>query len=40
MSRNEIDVMAAWSLIKLGDSVAAAPLLAAAIGRYDRAHAR
>lgn len=40
MSRDEIDVMAGRCLIELGDPVAAAPLLTAAIGRYDLAHAR
>ncbi|WIX85742.1 helix-turn-helix transcriptional regulator [Amycolatopsis sp. DG1A-15b] len=40
MSRDEIDVMAGRCLIELGDPVSAAPLLTAAIDRYDRAHAR
>jgi transcriptional regulator with XRE-family HTH domain len=40
MSRDEIDVMAGRCLIELGDPVAAAPLLAAAIDRYDHTHAR
>ncbi|MEA5367193.1 helix-turn-helix transcriptional regulator [Amycolatopsis sp., V23-08] len=40
MSRDEIDVMAGRCLIELGDPVAAAPLLTAAIARYDEAHAR
>ncbi|MGV9368028.1 helix-turn-helix domain-containing protein [Amycolatopsis sp. NPDC003731] len=40
MSRDEIDVMAGRCLIELGDPVSAAPLLTAAIDRYDHAHAR
>jgi transcriptional regulator with XRE-family HTH domain len=40
VSRDEIDVMAGRCLIELGDPVAAAPLLSAAIDRYDHAHAR
>lgn len=40
MSRDEIDVMAGRCLIELGDPVAAAPLLTAAIDRYDHTHAR
>ncbi|WP_199199039.1 transcriptional regulator [Amycolatopsis sp. CA-128772] len=40
VSRGEINVMAGRCLVELGDPIVAAPLLSAAIDRYDHAHAR